>query len=205
MKCRNKYKKYLEQEYKRIVPLDEDGPPREIEIIDGKDELLSEPQEEQERSKIPESESEKEKAKKRKTIDEEWDEFHREHEERDKRGQRFPEFDDVPFKRPPESIGPDDSPALMADVPNPYEPRGLPREVEDDRMSDGHEPTEVPETFEVLESPESPMDLDIFQKVPKGRKNRNHGHLRFANPAQESSALGANIRSWTSASYCLKR
>ena len=26
------------------------------------------------------------------------------------------------------------------------------------------------------ESPESPMDLDIFQKVPKGRKNRNHDH-----------------------------
>lgn len=61
--------------------MDEDGHPREIEITDGKDELLSEPQEEQERSKTPESESEKEKAKKRKAIDEEWDEFHREHEE----------------------------------------------------------------------------------------------------------------------------
>ena len=61
VKCRNKYKKYLEQEHKRIVPLDEDEQPREIEITDGKDEFLSEPQEEpemsEERPKIPESES----------------------------------------------------------------------------------------------------------------------------------------------------
>ena len=53
----------------------------------------------------------------------------------------------------------------MEDVPNPYEPRGLQREIEDDRMSDGYEPTEVPATFEVPESPEGLMDLDIFQKV----------------------------------------
>ena len=32
-------------------------------------------------------------------------------------------------------------------------------------MSDGYEPTEVPATFEVPESPEGLMDLDIFQKV----------------------------------------
>ena len=32
-------------------------------------------------------------------------------------------------------------------------------------MSDGYEPTEVPEGFEVLETPESPMDLDIFQQI----------------------------------------
>ena len=51
MKCRNKYKKYLEQKYKRIVPLDEDGRPREIEIAYGKDELLSEPQNQSQRKR----------------------------------------------------------------------------------------------------------------------------------------------------------
>ena len=58
---------------------------------------------------VPQSKSDKEKAKKRKAIDEEWftESMRREiREERD-----FQSLMMFPFKRPPESIGPDDSPA----------------------------------------------------------------------------------------------
>ena len=51
--------------------------------------------------------------------------------ERDEGGERFPEFDDVYWS-----------------APNPYVPKALLREVEDDRMSDGCEPTDVQETLE---------------------------------------------------------
>ena len=44
-------------------------------------------------------------------------------------------------------------------------------------MSEGYEPTEVPEGYRAPESPgESPMDIDLFQKIPRGGKNRNHDH-----------------------------
>ena len=44
-------------------------------------------------------------------------------------------------------------------------------------MSEGYKPTEVPEGFRAPESPgESPMEIDLFQKIPKRGKDRNHDH-----------------------------
>ena len=177
VKCRNRYKKYLEEEYKRIVPIeDESSVPVVPEgLEEGVDtEGQPESQKESERE-VPESESEREK-KKRKSIDDEWDRFHREHEEKET-GERFPEFDDVPFHAP-KGQGVDTEPTPMQeDLPNPYEIGKNPEPIEDDRMSEGYEPTEVPEGYKAPESPgESPMDLDVFQRIPKGRKNRNHDH-----------------------------
>ena len=177
VKCRNRYKKYLEEEYKRIVPIeDESSVPVVPEgLEDGLDtEGKPESQPESER-RNPESESEREK-RKRKSIDEEWDRFHREHEEKET-GERFPEFDDVPFHAPKGQEVDTEPTPMQEDLPNPYEIGKNPEPVEDDRMSEGYEPTEVPEGFRAPESPgESPMDIDMFQKIPKRGKDRNHDH-----------------------------
>ena len=54
------------------------------------------------------------------------------------------------------------------DPTNPYEIGKNPEPIEDDRMSEGYEPTEVPEGFRAPESPgESPMEIDLFQKIQK--------------------------------------
>ena len=177
VKCRNRYKKYLEEEYKRIVPIeDESSVPVVPEGWEEGMDTEGKPESQQESGRrIPESESEREK-RKRKSIDEEWDRFHREHEEKEI-GERFPEFDDVPFHAPKGQELDNEPIPMQEDLPNPYEIGKNPELIEDDRMSEGYEPTEVPEGFRAPESPdESPMDIDLFQKIPKGRKNRNHDH-----------------------------
>ena len=100
VKCRNRYKKYLEEEYKRIVPIeDESSVPVVPEGLEERLDTEGKPESQQEsEERVPESESEREK-RKRKSIDEEWDRFHREREEKET-GERFPEFDDVPFHAP---------------------------------------------------------------------------------------------------------
>ena len=66
---------------------------------------------------------------------------------------------------------------MQEDPTNPYEIGKNPEPIEDDRMSEGYEPTEVPEGYRAPESPgESPMDIDLFQKIPRRGKNRNHDH-----------------------------
>ena len=82
MKCRNRYKKYLEEEYKRIVPIeDESYVPVVPEGLEEGLDTEEKPESQQESGeKVPESESEREK-RKRKSIDDEWDRFHREHED----------------------------------------------------------------------------------------------------------------------------
>ena len=125
--------------------------------------------------RVPESESEREK-RKRKSIDDEWDRFHREHEEKET-GERFPEFDDVPFHAPKGQEADTEPTPIQEDPTNPYETGKNPEPIEDDRMSEGSRPTEVPEGYKAPESPgESPMDIDLFQKIPRRGKNRNHDH-----------------------------
>ena len=131
--------------------------------------------ESQQESGVPESESEREK-RKRKSIDDEWDRFHREHEEKET-AERFPEFDDVPFHAPKGQEADTEPTPMQEDPTNPYEIGKNPEPIEDDRMSEGYEPTEVPEGYRAPESPgESPMDIDLFQKIPRRGKNRNHDH-----------------------------
>ena len=101
---------------------------------------------------------------------------HREHEEKET-GERFPEFDDVPFHAPKGQEVDTEPTPMQEDPTNPYEIGKKPEPIEDDRMSEGYEPTEVPEGFRAPKSPgESPMEIDLFQKIPKRGKNRNHDH-----------------------------
>ena len=66
---------------------------------------------------------------------------------------------------------------MQEDPTNPYEIGKNPEPIEDDRMSEGYEPTEVPEGYRAPESPgERPMEIDLFQKIPRRGKNRNHDH-----------------------------
>ena len=120
VKCRNRYKKYLEEDYKRIVPIEDESSvpvvPEGLEEgldTEGKTESQQESGE-----RVPESESEREK-RKRKSIDEEWDRFHREHEEKET-GERFPEFDDVPFHAPKEQEVDTEPTPTQEDPTNPY-------------------------------------------------------------------------------------
>ena len=177
VKCRNRYKKYLEEEYKRIVPIeDESSVPVVPEGLEEGLDTEGKPESQQESGeRVPESESEREK-RKRKSIDDEWDRFHREHEEKET-GERFPEFDDVPFHAPKGQEADTEPTPMQEDPTNPYEIGKNPEPIEDDRMSEGYEPTEVPEGYRAPESPgESPMDIDLFQKIPRRGKNRNHDH-----------------------------
>ena len=177
VKCRNRYKKYLEEEYKRIVPIeDESSVPVVPEGLEEGYDTEGKPESQQESGeRVPESESEREK-RKRKSIDDEWDRFHREHEEKET-GERFPEFDDVPFHAPKGQEADTEPTPMQEDPTNPYEIGKNPEPIEDDRMSEGYEPTEVPEGYRAPESPgESPMDIDLFQKIPRRGKNRNHDH-----------------------------
>ena len=177
VKCRNRYKKYLEEEYKRIVPIeDESSVPVVPEgLEEGLDTEVKPESQQESGERVPESESEREK-RKRKSIDDEWDRFHREHEEKET-GERFPEFDDVPFHAPKGQEAATEPTPMQEDPTNPYEIGKNPEPIEDDRMSEGYEPTEVPEGYRAPESPgESPMDIDLFQKIPRRGKNRNHEH-----------------------------
>ena len=177
VKCRNRYKKYLEEEYKRIVPIeDESSVPVVPEGLEEGLDTEGKPESQQESGeRVPESESEREK-RNRKSIDDEWDRFHREHEEKET-GERFPEFDDVPFHAPKGQEADTEPTPMQEDPTNPYEIGKNPEPIEDDRMSEGYEPTEVPEGYRAPESPgESPMDIDLFQKIPRRGKNRNHDH-----------------------------
>ena len=177
VKCRNRYKKYLEEEYRRIVPIeDESSVPVAPEGLEEGLDTEGKPESQQESGeRVPESESEREK-RKRKSIDDEWDRFHREHEEKET-GERFPEFDDVPFHAPKGQEADTEPTPMQEDPTNPYEIGKNPEPIEDDRMSEGYEPTEVPEGYRAPESPgESPMDIDLFQKIPRRGKNRNHDH-----------------------------
>ena len=177
VKCRNRYKKYLEEEYKRIVPIeDESSVPVVPEGLEEGLDTEGKPESQQESGeRVPESESEREK-RKRKSIDDEWDRFHREHEEKET-GERFPEFDDVPFHAPKGQEADTEPTPMQEDPTNPYEIGKNPEPIEDDRMSEGYEPTEVPEGYRAPESPgESHMDIDLFQKIPRRGKNRNHDH-----------------------------
>ena len=165
VKCRNRYKKYLEEEYKRIVPIeDESSVPVVPEGLEEGLDTKGKPESQQESGeRVPESESEREK-RKRKSIDDEWDGFHREHEEKET-GERFPEFDDVPFHAPKGQEVDTEPTPIQEDPTNPYEIGKNPEPIEDDRMSEGYEPTEVPEGFRAPESPgESPMEIDLFQR-----------------------------------------
>ena len=177
VKCRNRYKKHLEEEYKRIVPIeDESSVPVVPEGLEEGLDTEGKPESQQESGeRVPESESEREK-RKRKSIDDEWDRFHREHEEKET-GERFPEFDDVPFHAPKGQEADTEPTPMQEDPTNPYEIGKNPEPIEDNRMSEGYEPTEVPEGYRAPESPgESPMDIDLFQKIPRRGKNRNHDH-----------------------------
>ena len=177
VKCRNRYKKYLEEEYKRIVPIeDESSVPVLPEGLEEGLDTEEKPESQQESGeKVPESESEREK-RKRKSIDDEWDRFHREHEEKET-GERFPEFDDVPFHAPKGQEADTEPTPMQEDPTNPYEIGKNLEPIEDDRMSEGYEPTEVPEGYRAPESPgESPMEIDLFQRIPRRGKNRNHDH-----------------------------
>ena len=177
VKCRNRYKKYLEEEYKRIVTIeDESSVPVVPEGLEEGLDTEGKPESQQESGeRVPESESEREK-RKRKSIDDEWDRFHREHEEKET-GERFPEFDDVPFHAPKGQEADTGPTGMQEDPTNPYEIGKNPEPIEDDRMSEGYEPTEVPEGYKAPESPgESPMEVDLFQKIPRRGKNRNHDH-----------------------------
>ena len=177
VKCRNRYKKYLEEEYKRIVPIeDQSSVPVVPEGLEEGLDTEGKPESQQESGeRVPESESEREK-RKRKSIDEEWDRFHREHEEKES-GERFPEFDDVPFHAPKGQEVDTEPTPMQEDPTNPYEIGKNPEPIEDDRMSEGYEPTEVPEGFRAPESlGESPMEIDLFQKIPKRGKDRNRDH-----------------------------
>ena len=184
VKCRNRYKKYLEEEYKRIVPIeDESSVPVVPEGLEEGLDTEGKPESQQESGeRVPESESEREK-RKRKSIDDEWDRFHREHEEKET-GERFPEFD-VPFHAPKGQEADTEPTPMQEDPTNPYEIGKNPEPIEDDRMSEGYEPTEVPEGYRAPESPgESPMDIDLFQKIPRRGKDRNHDH--WVKPILES-------------------
>ena len=151
--CRNRYKKYLEEEYKRIVPIeDESSVPVVPEGLEEGLDTEGKPESQQESGeRVPESESEREK-RKRKSIDDEWDRFHREHEEKET-GERFPEFDDVPFHAPKGQEADTEPTPMQEDPTNPYEIGKNPEPIEDDRMSEGYEPTEVPEGYRAPESP----------------------------------------------------
>ena len=76
VKCRNRYKKYLEEEYKRIVPIeDESSVPVVPEGLEEGLDTEGKPESQQESGeRVPESESEREK-RKRKSIDDEWIDF----------------------------------------------------------------------------------------------------------------------------------
>ena len=151
VKCRNRYKKYLEEEYKRIAPIeDESSVPVVPEGLEEGLDTEEKPESQKESGeRVPESESEQEK-RKRKSIDDEWDRFHREHEERET-GERFPEFDDVPFHAPKGQEADTEPTPMQEDPTNPYEIGKNPEPIEDDRMSEGYEPTEVPEGYRAPE------------------------------------------------------